>query len=207
MASVLSRNGFRNPLNYYRNIEQNWELLAPWEGAVMHQPALFIAGAEDHVIRGPTGKTQLDALSTTVPGLKQKVLLEGAGHYIQQERPTQVTTALINFLRSVAYGCTGGTPAAASSRRPNGTCCWTMVGDSEFNLCGRPCPPATVGGSVAIDGLWPATTGQTARPRRFPVTGRSDPTENVSKRAVSVTAESSIAARSPGSACHCAANP
>lgn len=102
MASVLTRNGFRNPLNYYRNIDQNWELLAPWEGAVIHQPALFIAGAEDHVIRGPTYKTQLDALSTTVPGLKQKVLLEGAGHYIQQERPIQVTTALIDFLRSVA---------------------------------------------------------------------------------------------------------
>jgi len=102
MASVLTRNGFRNPLNYYRNIDQNWELLAPWEGAVMHQPALFIAGAEDHVIRGPAAKAQLDALLTTVPGLKQKVLLEGAGHYIQQERPTQVTTALIDFLRSVA---------------------------------------------------------------------------------------------------------
>jgi len=102
MASVLTRGGFRNPLNYYRNIDQNWELLAPWDGAVMHQPALFIGGAEDHVIRGPTGKTQLDALSTTVPGLKQKLLLEGAGHYIQQERPAQVTTALIDFLRSVA---------------------------------------------------------------------------------------------------------
>jgi pimeloyl-ACP methyl ester carboxylesterase len=100
MASELRNSGFRNPLNYYRNIDRNWELLAPWAGAVIRQPALFIAGKEDHVIRGPTGEKQLKELPSTVPGLKGIVLLDGAGHYIQQERPNEVTTALLDFLRS-----------------------------------------------------------------------------------------------------------
>jgi len=46
MASELKQTGFRNPLNYYRNIDRNWQLLAPWAGAAIHQPALFIAGKE-----------------------------------------------------------------------------------------------------------------------------------------------------------------
>lgn len=100
MATELRKRGFRNPLNYYRNIDRNWELLAPWTGAVIHQPALFIAGTEDHVIRGPTGERQLKELPVTVPGLKRTVLLDGVGHYIQQERPNEVKTALLDFLNA-----------------------------------------------------------------------------------------------------------
>jgi pimeloyl-ACP methyl ester carboxylesterase len=99
MASELARRGFRNPLNYYRNIDRNWELLAPWAGAMIHQPALFIAGKEDHVIRGPTGQQQLKDLPITVPGIRGVVLVDGAGHYIQQERPKEVNAALLDFLR------------------------------------------------------------------------------------------------------------
>jgi pimeloyl-ACP methyl ester carboxylesterase len=67
---------------------------------VIRQPALFIAGKEDHVIRGPTGEKQLKELSVTVPGLKRSVLLDGAGHYVQQERPNEVNNALLDFLRA-----------------------------------------------------------------------------------------------------------
>ena len=66
------------------------ELLAPWSGAPIQQPALFIAGAEDPVIASPTGKAPLAAMKTTVPNLKSQVIIEGAGHYIQQERPTRL---------------------------------------------------------------------------------------------------------------------
>jgi pimeloyl-ACP methyl ester carboxylesterase len=104
MASELKKNGFRNPLNYYRNYDRNWQMLAPWTGAVIHQPALFIAGKEDHVIRGPTGEKQLKDLPTTVPGLKRTVLLDGVGHYVQQERPKEVNAALLDFLRETRTG-------------------------------------------------------------------------------------------------------
>jgi pimeloyl-ACP methyl ester carboxylesterase len=104
MVSELKKNGFRNPLNYYRNYDRNWQMLAPWAGALIRQPALFIAGKEDHVIRGPTGEKQLKDLPTTVPGLKRTVLIDGAGHYIQQERPNDVTAAVLDFLRTMRAG-------------------------------------------------------------------------------------------------------
>lgn len=97
MAADFLRTGFRGGLNWYRNIDRNWELLAPWVGAVIRQRALFIAGTEDLVITGPTGKAPLAAMSTTVPNLERTLLIQGAGHYIQQERPQQVNEALLKF--------------------------------------------------------------------------------------------------------------
>jgi pimeloyl-ACP methyl ester carboxylesterase len=102
MSADFARTGFRGGLNYYRNIDRNWELLAPWAGAVIRQNALFIAGAEDPSIGSATNKAPLEAMKTTVPNLQRQVLIEGAGHWIQQERPQQVNTALIQFLHGVA---------------------------------------------------------------------------------------------------------
>ena len=98
-AAEYQRSGFRGGLNWYRNIDRNWELLAPWHGARVMQPALFIAGTNDAVITGSMGKRALDDLESVVPNLKRKILLEGAGHWIQQERPDEVNAALIAFLR------------------------------------------------------------------------------------------------------------
>jgi epoxide hydrolase A/B len=104
MEADIRRTGFRPGLNWYRNIDRNWELTAPWAGAGVRQRALFIAGTEDHVIYGPTGtgKPQLQAMVDAVPNLERLLLIEGAGHYIQQERPQQVNEALIQFLRGGA---------------------------------------------------------------------------------------------------------
>jgi pimeloyl-ACP methyl ester carboxylesterase len=102
MSADFARTGFRGGLNYYRNVDRNWELLAPWAGAVIHQKALFIAGAADPSIGSATNKPSLDAMKTIVPNLQRQVLIEGAGHWIQQERPQQVNAALIQFLRGVA---------------------------------------------------------------------------------------------------------
>jgi pimeloyl-ACP methyl ester carboxylesterase len=97
-ADSFRRTGFRHGLNWYRNLDRNWELLAPWQGVAVHQPALFIAGSNDGVIRSPTGEKALAQLAETVPGLKRKVLIEGAGHWIQRERAAEVNAALIEFL-------------------------------------------------------------------------------------------------------------
>jgi pimeloyl-ACP methyl ester carboxylesterase len=67
---------------------------------LVHQPALFIAGSKDHVIQGPTGKAPLEAMKTTVPNLRRELIIEGAGHFVQQERPQQVNAALIEFLNA-----------------------------------------------------------------------------------------------------------
>ena len=46
-ARPTGRSGFRGGLNWYRNIDRNWELTAPWQGAQIHQPSLFIAGSNE----------------------------------------------------------------------------------------------------------------------------------------------------------------
>jgi pimeloyl-ACP methyl ester carboxylesterase len=99
-ASEYRRTGFRGGLNWYRNIDRNWELTAPWQNAVIAQPALFIAGSRDAVITGSMGQRALDELETVVPNLQRKVLIDGAGHWIQQERPDAVNAALIAFARA-----------------------------------------------------------------------------------------------------------
>jgi pimeloyl-ACP methyl ester carboxylesterase len=98
-AAEYRRTGFRGGLNWYRNIDRNWELTAPWHEAKIMQPALFIAGTNDAVITGSMGRRALDELESVVPNLRRKILIDGAGHWIQQERPQEVNAALIAFAR------------------------------------------------------------------------------------------------------------
>jgi pimeloyl-ACP methyl ester carboxylesterase len=97
----FSRTGFRGGLNWYRNLRRNWELSGPWRGQPIRQPSLFIAGSRDGVLRFPAAMSQLDAFSTTLPGLRGSHILDGAGHWVQQERPDEVNRLLIEFLRSL----------------------------------------------------------------------------------------------------------
>jgi pimeloyl-ACP methyl ester carboxylesterase len=95
---TFTETGFTGGLNYYRNLDRDWELSADLAGAKITAPAYFIAGAEDAVIRfTPTSK--MDAVLTDLRGT---LLLEGAGHWIQQERAAEVSAALIDFARDVS---------------------------------------------------------------------------------------------------------
>lgn len=96
-AAEFGRTGFTGALNWYRNLDRNWELMAAYEGARIETPALFIAGTEDPTLR----MARVAGLKEWVPGLRGTVLLDGAGHWIQQERPDEVNAALIGFLESL----------------------------------------------------------------------------------------------------------
>jgi pimeloyl-ACP methyl ester carboxylesterase len=98
----FTRTGFRGGLNWYRNIDRNWRLTAPWRNARILQPALFIAGSRDAVISGPIGEKRLRDMDGVVPHLTRKLIIDGAGHWIQQERPSEVNSALIAFLEQVS---------------------------------------------------------------------------------------------------------
>jgi pimeloyl-ACP methyl ester carboxylesterase len=99
-AEAYQKSGFRGGLNWYRNIDRNWELTAPWQGAQIHQPSLFIAGSKDSVITGLIGAKRVNELERLLPDLRQKLIVDGAGHWVQQERPDAVNAALIAFLKS-----------------------------------------------------------------------------------------------------------
>lgn len=98
-VSELSRTGFRGGLNWYRNLDAVMTVLAPFVGATIKQPAIYVAGALD-AIAGNTPEV-LDALPGLVPGLRDVHVLPDAGHWVQQERPREVNEALVNFLTSL----------------------------------------------------------------------------------------------------------
>ncbi len=100
-AAAFAASGFRGGLNWYRNLQRNSTLLAPWRGLPIHQPALFIAGERDPVLRFPHAQDQLQAFARTLPGLRGQHLLPGAGHWIQRERAEAVNALLLEFLRGL----------------------------------------------------------------------------------------------------------
>ncbi|MCC3766927.1 alpha/beta fold hydrolase [Streptomyces sp. UNOC14_S4] len=89
---------FTGGLNWYRNIDRNWELLAPFEGLGIDVPALFITGDRDLVTAFPGMDKLLSALPGILPALHRSITLPGCGHWIQQERPEEVNSALLDFL-------------------------------------------------------------------------------------------------------------
>ena len=96
-VDAFSRTGFTGPLNWYRNLDRNWELTPHLDGARVEVPSLFIGGADDPVL-ALTPPSVMDGWVTDHRG---SVVLEGAGHWLQQERPTEVNKALLAFLAAV----------------------------------------------------------------------------------------------------------
>jgi pimeloyl-ACP methyl ester carboxylesterase len=99
-TEAYRKSGFRGGLNWYRNLDRNWDLTAPWQGAQIHQPSLFVAGSKDSVITGLIGAKRVTELERILPNLRQKLIIDGAGHWVQQERPDEVNAALISFLKN-----------------------------------------------------------------------------------------------------------
>jgi len=100
-VEAFERTGFRGGLNFYRNLDRNWSLLGAWTGAKVEIPALFVGGTKDLVVTGPPGgpgNPMLAAMPGFVPDLRGQVMVEGAGHWNQQENPEGTNAALLEFL-------------------------------------------------------------------------------------------------------------
>jgi pimeloyl-ACP methyl ester carboxylesterase len=100
-ADEFRRSGFRGPLNYYRNVDRNWELLAAFADVKVTVPALYVAGDHDMVLAAPGIAEYLKNLKQVVPELRGIQMLPGCGHWTQQERPGEVSAAIIDFARSL----------------------------------------------------------------------------------------------------------
>jgi pimeloyl-ACP methyl ester carboxylesterase len=92
----LTRTGFRGGLNWYRNINRLPGFLAPWVGATITQPTCYLGGSTD-LIAGNTPEA-IATMKAALPDLRHLELVEGAGHWLQQERPDLVNRVLIEFL-------------------------------------------------------------------------------------------------------------
>jgi pimeloyl-ACP methyl ester carboxylesterase len=92
------RTGFRGGLNWYRNIDRNWELTREYDDRRIEAPALFMAGTRDSTMNWMSP----DAMRDRVTDLRVE-LVDDAGHWLQQERPDEVNSALLALLRDAAW--------------------------------------------------------------------------------------------------------
>jgi pimeloyl-ACP methyl ester carboxylesterase len=100
-AAEFKRSGFRGGLNYYRNLDRNWQLMAAFTDVRVTIPALYIAGDRDMVVAFAGTDQLLANLKQFVPELRKIQMLPGCGHWTQQERPSEVNAAIIDFIRSL----------------------------------------------------------------------------------------------------------
>jgi pimeloyl-ACP methyl ester carboxylesterase len=97
----FTRTGFRGGLNWYRNIDRNWELLGPYAGRCVNVPALYVAGDRDLVVAFRGMDQVIANLTRFVPQLRATLMLPGCGHWTQQERVREVNGAMIDFLQKL----------------------------------------------------------------------------------------------------------
>jgi pimeloyl-ACP methyl ester carboxylesterase len=100
-ASQFRQSGFRGPINRYRNFERDWNELPQLATEKVTQPALFIAGEADPVLRFSRGKLLQDMMDPYYTDLRGKVLIPRIGHWVQQEAPEPVNAALLDFLKGL----------------------------------------------------------------------------------------------------------
>jgi len=87
-VSAFESTGFTGSINWYRNLDRNWHLLADVD-PIIQQPTLMIYGDRDTVLRS-------ERLTEFVPNVEEVTL--DCGHWIQQERPEEATRAILKWL-------------------------------------------------------------------------------------------------------------
>lgn len=87
-VSSFKSTGFTGSINWYRNLDRNWHLLAE-ANPIIQQPALMIYGDRDLI-------PKFEGLSEFVP--KIEVVNLDCGHWIQQELPEETNQAILKWL-------------------------------------------------------------------------------------------------------------
>ena len=96
-VSEFTRTGFTGGLNWYRNLRRNWENSASLAEIKIVVPAVYLIGELDQVARFMSA----DKMDEWVTDLRVKRTIQGAGHWLQQERPDVVNEVLVDFLASL----------------------------------------------------------------------------------------------------------
>ncbi|KAJ4954432.1 hypothetical protein NE237_011215 [Protea cynaroides] len=100
-ASKFDKKGFTGGLNYYRAMNLNWELMAPWTGVQVKVPVKYIVGDLDLTYNSPGAKKYIHGggFKRDVPFLQDLVVMEGVGHFINEERPDEINTHILDFIK------------------------------------------------------------------------------------------------------------
>ena len=100
-TAQFQQGGFRGPLNRYRTSDIDFAQQDEIKDRKIEQPAAFIAGTLEPVLRFLPGVDMVDLMRKHMTDLRLVELIEGAGHWVQQERPQEVNAALLKFLKGL----------------------------------------------------------------------------------------------------------
>lgn len=100
-VAAYEKSGFHGGIHRYRNIDADWHKLQHLAGKKIEQPSLFIAGEHDSVLRYAPGVNMMDIIDPFYVDLRGKIIIQGSGHWVQQERPHAVNQHLLAFLHQI----------------------------------------------------------------------------------------------------------
>jgi len=92
-ADAFRKGGFTGPLNYYRNIDRNWETTAHLAGQQVTMPALMITAENDPILI----PQMTEGMERYIPHLTRR-LIKNCGHWTQMECPEETNRLIIEFL-------------------------------------------------------------------------------------------------------------
>jgi len=97
----FERSGLRGPINRYRNHERDFAWLRQFEGRKIEQPSLFIGGSRDLVLTMFGRVDFVPLMRAEMTDLRGTDVLDGCGHWTQQERPAEVNERLLAWLKTL----------------------------------------------------------------------------------------------------------
>lgn len=96
-VAQFEQSGFFGPVSWYRNLDADYERTK--DLAFPNIPTGFIAGTKDLVIAGRDG--MVESMEAALPDHRRSILLDGIGHWTQQEDPNGFNAALLTVLRDL----------------------------------------------------------------------------------------------------------
>ncbi len=93
-ADAFARTGFTGGINWYRNIDRNWETTPELAGASVTVPSLMVTAEWDAALR----PEMAEPMRPLVPDLEMH-MIRGCGHWTQQERPDELNAIMVDWLR------------------------------------------------------------------------------------------------------------
>ena len=99
-ADEFAHSGFFGPVSYYRNFDVNFDVVSGLGPERLTMPTYFIGGTDDVVnVMDPSG---IERMKNLLPDFRGSTVLDGVGHWTQQEAPAAFNEALLRFLSGVA---------------------------------------------------------------------------------------------------------
>ncbi|XP_050218090.1 uncharacterized protein LOC126668904 [Mercurialis annua] len=100
-TTKFDKTGFTGGLNYYRNLDRNWELTAPWTKAQVNVPVKFVVGDQDLIYNSLGNKDYIQngGFKKDVPSLEEVVVMEGVAHFLHHEKPDEINKHIFDFFQ------------------------------------------------------------------------------------------------------------